>query len=115
MHAVNQEFEMHKDQDGYRQYMVDKQLSNPEHPNQRFTIGNLATLGKVKNEALVKWYQAHYSANLMTIAVFTAHPADDIKDLVAQVCNLPRMHLAFPLGFVSPHPIPRTEIQSHAE
>jgi insulysin len=84
MHAVNQEFEMHKDQDGYRQYMVDKQLSNPAHPNQRFTIGNLATLSKVLNTKLVDWYQKHYSANIMHVAIYTAHPAAEIQKLVAE-------------------------------
>merc|ERR1711981_912403 len=44
MHAVNQEFEMHKDEDGYRQYMVSKEIANFQHPNSRFTIGNLGTL-----------------------------------------------------------------------
>jgi len=84
MHAVNQEFEMHKDEDGYRQYMVSKQLANPTHPMSRFTIGNLDTLSKVDNAQLVKWYQAHYSSNLMHVAVFTALPAAEIIKLVSE-------------------------------
>jgi insulysin len=84
MHAVNQEFEMHKDQDGYRAYMVENQLANPKHPKSRFTIGNLKTLGKVQNEELVDWYTKHYSSNLMHIAIYTALPVDEIKPLVAE-------------------------------
>jgi insulysin len=84
MHAVNQEFEMHKDEDGYRQYMVSKQLGNPQHPGSRFSIGNLDTLSKVANDQLVKWYKGHYSANLMHIAVYTALPASELEGLIAE-------------------------------
>jgi len=84
MHAVNQEFEMHKDQDGYRQYMVSNQLANPTHPKSRFTIGNLDTLSKVENKALVDWYTKHYSSNLMTVAVYTAHNASTVMPLIVE-------------------------------
>merc|ERR1719331_1847283 len=84
MHAVNQEFEMHKDQDGYREYMVSKQLANPEHPNSRFTIGNLDTLSKVENKKLVDWHERMYSANLMHVAVYTALNVSDVQDLIVE-------------------------------
>ena len=84
MHAVNQEFEMHKDQDMYRMYHVEKELCNPAHPCSRFTIGNLHTLGNVSHEALISWYKAHYSANMMHIAVYTAQPIEQIAQLVAE-------------------------------
>jgi len=84
MKAVNQEFQMHKDQDGYRQYMVSNQLANKKHPQSRFSIGNLGTLSKVDNAKLVDWYNKHYSANLMHVAVYTALPAEDIECLIAE-------------------------------
>jgi insulysin len=83
MHAVNQEFEMHKDQDMYRMYHVEKEISNPAHPCQRFTIGNLETLGNVTHDALISWYKAHYSANLIHVAVYTAEPLDKVAQLVS--------------------------------
>eukprot|EP00658_Telonema_sp_P-2_P064115 TRINITY_DN529_c0_g1_i12.p1 TRINITY_DN529_c0_g1~~TRINITY_DN529_c0_g1_i12.p1 ORF type:complete len:521 (+),score=146.89 TRINITY_DN529_c0_g1_i12:137-1564(+) len=82
MHAVNQEFEMHKDQDLYRLYHVEKELANPHHPNHRFTIGNLDTLGNVTNAKLTAWYGSHYSSNLMHVAVYTAEPLDKVVELI---------------------------------
>jgi len=75
---------MHKDQDGYRQYMVSNQLANKAHPQSRFSIGNIDTLSKVDNAKLVGWYNKHYSANLMHIAVYTALPADELQCLIAE-------------------------------
>jgi len=90
MHAVNQEFEMHKDEDGYREYMVSKQLANPEHPDSRFSIGNLDTLSKVDNAKLVDWHSRMYSANLMHVAVYTALPVEDVKQLIVdKFSNVP--------------------------
>ena len=39
---------------------------------------------QVDNTKLVSWYKAHYSANLMHVAVFTALPTSDVKDLIVE-------------------------------
>lgn len=54
---------------------VFKQLGSPAHPANRFGAGNLETLwttpkaqGRDVREALIRFVEQHYSANLMTRA-----------------------------------------------
>jgi secreted Zn-dependent insulinase-like peptidase len=92
MKAVNQEFQMHKDQDGYRQYMVSNQLTNKAHPQSRFSIGNQDTLVSVKNEQLLEWVQSHYSSNLIHVAIYTALNVSEIECLVAESLERVKNH-----------------------
>ena len=77
-HAVDSEFQMHKDEDSYRMYFVEKYLASVKHPFQRFSIGSLKTLGHVNHAMLTSWVKKHYSANLMHIAVYTALPPEEV-------------------------------------
>lgn len=83
MHAVHQEYAMNVVNDDSRTSMILKEAANPNHPFHRFNIGNLETLTKVSQETLKNWYQAHYSANLMRLYVYSALPMDQLKALVA--------------------------------
>jgi len=83
-HAVDSEFQMHKDEDSYRMYFVEKHLASKQHPFSRFSIGSLQTLANVTNKALTKWVKEHYSANLMHVAVYTALPAEKVRDQIVK-------------------------------
>jgi insulysin len=82
IHAVNQEYEMHKDDDGWRQLFVMKNTANQKHPYHYFAIGTLKTLGKVNHDKIKKFYDKHYSANLMSACVYTVLPMDQAEALV---------------------------------
>lgn len=82
MHAIQGEFDTHLDEDLWRRFYVWKQLGNPQHPDNQFSIGNLQTLSKVSQESLKKWYQEHYSANLMHLVIYSPLPLDKLKELV---------------------------------
>jgi len=94
INAVNQEYEMHKDDDGWRQNFVEKATANPDHPFHRFSIGTLHSLGKVDHDEILKFYESHYSSNLMSACVYTALPLDEAQKLVeAKFGKVPNRHL----------------------
>jgi insulysin len=103
IHAVNQEYEMHKDDDGWRQLFVEKATANPKHPYSRFSIGTLKSLGKVDHNEISKFYHTHYSANLMSAVVYTVLPPKKAQKLVAEKFgkipnrNLKEIHVTMPL------------------
>lgn len=80
--AIDQEYAKNVENEDFRQLYVHKQLSNPEHPNHAFNMGNSESLKKVSREALIDWYKEHYSANLMKLVVYSPQPMDKILQLV---------------------------------
>lgn len=46
VNAVNSEYEIDVSEDGWKLYHLISLLSNPAHPNSRFSIGNLESLNK---------------------------------------------------------------------
>jgi insulysin len=85
-HAVDSEFQTRRKSDGTRLFFVWKQVANPKNPLSRFDIGNLSTLVNHKDrklrEALVDFYQRHYSANIMTLVVLGKEPLPILKQWV---------------------------------
>lgn len=79
MHAVDQEFALHKENDGWRQYMVFKEMGNPDHPHHFFSTGNSQTLSKIPTEALKKWHQRHYRPEGMHVAIYSSLPLDELE------------------------------------
>ncbi|ELY3857011.1 pitrilysin [Providencia huaxiensis] len=67
--AVNAELTMARSRDGMRLWLVRSETLNPQHPNSRFSGGNLDTLKDKANsklqDELVGFYKHYYSANLM--------------------------------------------------
>ncbi|HGN1707281.1 TPA: pitrilysin [Providencia rettgeri] len=67
--AVNAELTMARSRDGMRIWQVRSETLNPQHPNSRFSGGNLDTLKDKANsklqDELVGFYKHYYSANLM--------------------------------------------------
>ncbi len=84
LQAIDQEFAKDLDNDGVREYYVQKELSNPKHPFHRFNCGNSSTLSQVSQETLKTWYQEHYSANLMHLIVYSPLPLETLKKLVIE-------------------------------
>lgn len=94
-HAVNSEYQAKIKDDSRLQYEVLKTVSNPDHPYSQFSVGSLQTLADDENQSvrddLIKFYQQHYSANLMSLVVLGNESANELRELVttkfAKVAN----------------------------
>lgn len=105
LHAVDQEHSKNIENDGWRQYMILKETGNQQHPNAGFSTGNAKTLGGIPQSALKDWYQAHYSANRMHLAVISPMPLDELTALAVKTFSaVPDRHLpklAYPAHMTS--------------
>lgn len=68
-----------------------KSLSSPRHPYSRFGTGNLTTLmdnplkeGIDVRDELLKWYDKHYSANIMKLCVLGCESLDQLTQWVVE-------------------------------
>ncbi|MBA3816678.1 MAG: insulinase family protein [Parachlamydiaceae bacterium] len=99
LHAIDQEYAKNIENDDMREYYVYKELSNPEHPNHAFSMGNKETLAKVSQATLKQWYQEHYSANCMRLVVNSSLPLNELVKMVTEDFvaipnyNLPPLHI----------------------
>jgi insulysin len=84
MQAIDQEYAKNLQSDMIKQYSVQKDLAHPSHPFKNFSMGNSKTLSSVSREVLQKFYQDHYSANLMHLIVISPLPLEQLKSLVVQ-------------------------------
>jgi insulysin len=84
LNAIDQEFAKNLGNDNVREYYVLKELGNPNHPFHRFSAGNSTTLTKVSQKTLRDWYESHYSANLMSVIVYSPLPIETLKKLVVE-------------------------------
>jgi len=82
--AVDQEHAKNLENDGWRQYMIFKETGNPDHPNAKFSTGNADTLRGIPREAMIKWYEEHYSANKMHLVILSSLPMDELIELTMQ-------------------------------
>ena len=84
--AVNSEYEMSLNDDGWRTLAILKALSDQNHPFARFSCGNKDTLlpDKVDDlwDALWKWNAKHYVAPKMRLCV-VGRDIDELEHLVA--------------------------------
>lgn len=84
LHAVDQEHAKNIEHDGWRQYMIFKETSNPTHPHCSFSTGNAKTLSGIPQSSLKKWYQEHYSAQAMHLVLVSPLPLQQMIDLTAE-------------------------------
>ena len=84
LNAIDQEFAKNYENDDVREIMVMKELENSKHPNHRFTMGNSSTLRSVSQETLKKWYEDHYSANIMRLLLISNQPIDELVKLAVE-------------------------------
>lgn len=72
-HAVNSEYQMQMQNDQFRINEVINDVTNPDHPFHRFTVGSLDTLkdgsGGTLRDRLLAFYTTHYSARNMKLVV----------------------------------------------
>lgn len=96
--AVDSEYRLKIKDDGRRIYEVLKATANPQHPFSRFSVGNLDSLSDRKGsnirDELIRFYQNHYSANLMTLAVVGKEPLPELKKMVQRFSAIPNRNIA---------------------
>lgn len=83
LHAVDQEHAKNLENDNWRQWMVLKEISNPDHPHTKFSTGNAETLRGIPQSALRTWFNEHYTPDRMRVAVVSPLPVETLVDLVA--------------------------------
>ncbi|KAM9924853.1 hypothetical protein OXX59_004253 [Metschnikowia pulcherrima] len=101
--AVDSENKKNLQNDLWRMYQLEKSTSNPKHPFNGFSTGNMATLhdeptsrGVNVRDVLLQFYKEQYSANLMSLVILGAEPLDELTacavDMFSMVPNaaLPR-------------------------
>lgn len=84
--AVHSEFSAGQKEDGRRFYSVKKAVANPDHAFSQFAVGNLSTLENTEENPLrpdlVRFWEDHYSANLMTLSVYGPQSLDELEALI---------------------------------
>ncbi|MDF0752341.1 insulinase family protein [Marinobacter sp. 71-i] len=84
--AVHSEFSAKQKDDSRRFYSVKKAVSNPDHAFHQFAVGNLTTLENTEERPLrpdlIDFWKAHYSSNLMTLAVYGPQSLDELESMV---------------------------------
>lgn len=85
--AVEAEYRLKLRDDGRREEDVVGEVINPDHPLAKFSVGNRDTLADWDNrpvrDDLVAFYQRHYSADVMTLAVVGRQSLDELQAMVA--------------------------------
>jgi insulysin len=79
MNAVDSEFEMNLQNDGWRQQEIFRTMVRPDHPEHHFAIGNLETLKGISRADFMAFYDRYYSANLMALALTSNAPLDEME------------------------------------
>lgn len=86
--AVHSEFSGKRREDGRRVWAARRMAYNPDHPIAQFSTGSLETLAdrddsKIRDE-LIAFYEKHYSANIMTLAVYGREGLDSLEAMVRE-------------------------------
>ncbi|MDH3693622.1 MAG: insulinase family protein [Gammaproteobacteria bacterium] len=80
---VHSEFESRRKNDFRRTWEAQKEFMNPKHPQAGFSVGSRETLADRENDsvrdALIKFYEKHYSANIMTLAIVGKEDLTQLK------------------------------------
>jgi insulysin len=84
LNAIDSEFAQGFNQESSRMYQVLKDVANPASPFHRFQTGNSTSLAKATTLDLKKWFEEHYSANIMRLYILSSLPLDEIKDLAVK-------------------------------
>ncbi len=83
--AVNNEWSMQKQQDGWILNRLDAITGNPQSPRAKFNIGNLDTLVDTPtsklNDAMKSFYSQYYSSNIMRLTLVGKQSIPELKVL----------------------------------
>ncbi|MBN7770088.1 insulinase family protein [Marinobacter daepoensis] len=86
--AVHSEYSSKLKEDARRLLSVRKAAGNPDHAFSQFAVGNLETLENTQDNPLrpdlIQFWQANYSANVMTLAVYGPQSLNDLETMVTQ-------------------------------
>ncbi len=86
--VVNSEFLSGLKSDGRRIFSASKRALNPRHPFTNFPVGSEDTLadlpGAPVRDDLITFYNKHYSAGLMTLAVLGKEPLETLRRWVIE-------------------------------
>lgn len=84
--AVHSEYSSKLKDDGRRLLSVRKAAGNQKHAFSQFAVGNLETLENTESNPLrpdlIRFWEEHYSANIMTLAVYGPQPLDELERMV---------------------------------
>ncbi len=84
LHAIDQEYAKNVENDNFRVQHVLKTIAKPDHPENLFHMGNSQSLANTSPETLKKWFQEHYSANIMKLMVYSSVPLDTLTKMVVE-------------------------------
>ncbi|MDR1010422.1 MAG: insulinase family protein, partial [Opitutaceae bacterium] len=82
INAVNSENQKNLENDFWRARQVRRSLYRAGHPANHFSTGNADTLGGVTREELLAFYNKHYSADRMTLALAGRASPDQMEQWV---------------------------------
>ena len=92
VNAVNSEHQKNIMSDTWRRHRILSQFVKKGHPARKFSTGNLETLGDITSEELINFYNNHYSANRMGLALLSTHSLDDMEAWTRQYFSDIRDH-----------------------
>jgi insulysin len=104
LNAVDSEHKKNLQSDTWRLFQLDKCLSNPSYPYNKFGTGNLVTLkeepiakGLDVRQAFMNFHETYYSANLMKLVVLGRESLDQLEDwVVSKFSNVKNKNLNAP-------------------
>ncbi|KAF9357740.1 Insulinase (Peptidase M16) [Mortierella sp. NVP85] len=84
LRAVDSEHKKNLQNDSWRLFQLEKNLSNPDHPYSQFGTGCLESLqdreGIDVRDELIKFHSKYYSANIMKLVILGREPLDQLAD-----------------------------------
>jgi len=80
--AVDSEYQLGLQNDGWRGTAVLSQVVNPAHPESKFSVGNLETLGDGVRDALLEFFEQNYSSDQMALVALSNEPLDALESWV---------------------------------
>jgi secreted Zn-dependent insulinase-like peptidase len=81
--AVHSEYQLQLKADNWRGSAVMSEVMNPAHPESRFNIGSLETLGEGVHAALLEFFETNYSADQMVLVALSNEPLEALESWVA--------------------------------
>ena len=83
VNAVDSEFKMSLQHDGWHYFNLMQRLSNKDSLLNRFNCGNLKSLSQPgMRESLLAFHKKWYSSNIMTLTVSSRHSIEDLENWV---------------------------------
>jgi len=82
INAVNSEMQMYLQSDFWKLLQILRSISKKDNPFNKFGVGSLETLkhSSIRDD-MIKFYQKHYSSNVMKVVLFSNKSVDEICDM----------------------------------